>query len=485
MNIFLSCATFSPWADVIKELDYDLKYVICWRDEFNDFKQSFPHAFTHTVEDAWEKKGYLKNAIPKIRVDMEGFSEYFDIYYRMYERIDPFSVHNYDIRKSRFELEIFNWISILTQNEIDLVISPSIPHRLFDFTLYLVCNYLKVNFLTFQMTPFGSYVLPIETINQIDCAHINNDEFIFKVIENKLNKNLGLYNDAEPEYMKKHKQNRKLKSMAMTSFKKLTRNLNKENVYKFKRPNSYHVPLWGENRELSWIEFLIYNVSKFKKLNKLKAFYKSISVKAQDLKQNAYVLVALHYQPEETSCPSGFKYADQIRLIKKLRYLLGDDVYLYVKEHGAQFDLHQEGNISRSKTYYNDILALENTFLIDTEDDTFDLIDNSMFVVTLTGTIGWEAAIRKKPVMHLGRAWYEGMPYTYKPNNDGEMIDYITSHYQDKFTNEDVEQWHKNFSCKLLPAKHYKFTLNNTDLSSEKSVSNLTNFIKNKYEKLS
>jgi hypothetical protein len=403
----------------------------------------------------------------------------------MYERIDPFSLHNYDLRRSRFDFELSNWINILTQNKIELVISPSIPHRLFDFTLYLACKLLKVKFLTFQMTPFGSNIIPLELIERIECDNLNSESELFEIIQDKIASNKGHYKDAEPEYMKKHKENRKFNSILKSKVQKFTRNLSKENWYKFKKPNSYLVPIWSGDAGLSWTEHALYGIKKYLKLTKLKKYYDLVSCQSKDLKSNSYVLIALHYQPEETSCPSGFKYADQLRLIKKLRYLLDDNISLYVKEHGAQFDLHQEGNVARNKDYYNDILALKNTYLIDTKENIFDLIDKSLFVVTLTGTIGWEAALRIKPVLHLGRAWYEGAPYTFRANTDEDIIQFITNLDDISFSSKEIQEWHRTFANKLLTAKHYKFSLNNNDISIEKTAHNLSNFIKSKYEKVS
>ena len=39
--------------------------------------------------------------------------------------------------------------------------------------------------------------------------------------------------------------------------------------------------------------------------------------------------------------------------------------------------------------------------------DSFPLIANSKAVATVTGTVGWEAMVRRKPVLVFGLSWYE------------------------------------------------------------------------------
>jgi len=57
--------------------------------------------------------------------------------------------------------------------------------------------------------------------------------------------------------------------------------------------------------------------------------------------------------------------------------------------------------------FYNRIVSLPNVQLISITSSNFDLIDNSKTVVTITGTAGWEAVVRGKPVLIFGHAWYK------------------------------------------------------------------------------
>ena len=44
------------------------------------------------------------------------------------------------------------------------------------------------------------------------------------------------------------------------------------------------------------------------------------------------------------------------------------------------------------------------------EIDTYSLITDAIAVSTVTGTVGWEAIMHRKPVIIFGMIWYENMP---------------------------------------------------------------------------
>jgi capsule polysaccharide export protein KpsC/LpsZ len=45
---------------------------------------------------------------------------------------------------------------------------------------------------------------------------------------------------------------------------------------------------------------------------------------------------------------------------------------------------------------------------------SFDLIDHAQAVATVTGSVGWEALNRNKPVLLFGHPWYRGCDGTFQ-----------------------------------------------------------------------
>ena len=133
-------------------------------------------------------------------------------------------------------------------------------------------------------------------------------------------------------------------------------------------------------------------------------------VQTVDTHQAKYVYFPLHYQPERTTNPEGGAYYDQFQALAKLRSILDDDVAIYIKEHPAQFWPNRNGGCARNNDYYRNLRAIEGVCFVDTAHDAFDLIDNSLFVATITGTVGVESIARGKPALVFGDPWYRGMP---------------------------------------------------------------------------
>jgi len=126
----------------------------------------------------------------------------------------------------------------------------------------------------------------------------------------------------------------------------------------------------------------------------------------------------LHYQPECATAPLGTVFVDQILMIKILAAVIPDDWVVYVKEHPYQW-LMQGINYTNSRYpgYFEKIAKIKKVKLIPIEIETTELIKKSQVVATITGTVGWESVVRKKPVLMFGYPWYRDAPGIFKVNN--------------------------------------------------------------------
>jgi hypothetical protein len=123
-----------------------------------------------------------------------------------------------------------------------------------------------------------------------------------------------------------------------------------------------------------------------------------------------YIYHALHYQPEATTAPLAGPFVDQI-LITEILSKTGLPVY--VKEHP-----HLSKN--RSIAYYQRLLKLPNVRLIDRNEPSYKLIDNSLVIATATGTVGWEAIMRGKPALAFGDIFWQEAPGAFKVGSEQE-----------------------------------------------------------------
>lgn len=65
--------------------------------------------------------------------------------------------------------------------------------------------------------------------------------------------------------------------------------------------------------------------------------------------------------------------------------------------------------------------------------NSFELIDHSLAVATLTGMTGWEAVVRGKPVLCLGYSSYRICDGVYHINEEKDLIDAIKKIEQNQF----------------------------------------------------
>lgn len=117
-----------------------------------------------------------------------------------------------------------------------------------------------------------------------------------------------------------------------------------------------------------------------------------------------FVYCALHVQPELTTAPLAREFAEPLAMLRLLAASLPDGVELYVKEHPAQ------PAMARSAELYRQIAQLPRARLVPTDTSSFDLVSHCVAVATATGTVGWEALLRGKPVLAFGLASYLAAP---------------------------------------------------------------------------
>ena len=116
-----------------------------------------------------------------------------------------------------------------------------------------------------------------------------------------------------------------------------------------------------------------------------------------------YFYLPLHFAPENSDIYFGTSYDHHAGFVSQLAKHIPSDCQLYVKEHPSMAG-------RRPTTFYKELNELFNVRMIDPSVSTFDLIQKSRAVVTVTGTAGWEAYLLGKPVIVLGTIFYNFLP---------------------------------------------------------------------------
>jgi len=109
----------------------------------------------------------------------------------------------------------------------------------------------------------------------------------------------------------------------------------------------------------------------------------------------------LNYEPEVYIDVLGSVWTNQMQVIQLVSSMLPVGYKLYVKEHPNMF----AGK--RPLGFYRCLAKLGNTELLDSEANSFEIIERCHGVITIAGTSGFEALFFGKPVLIFGKAFYD------------------------------------------------------------------------------
>lgn len=121
----------------------------------------------------------------------------------------------------------------------------------------------------------------------------------------------------------------------------------------------------------------------------------------------SYAFFGLHVQPEASTDVMAPWFVDQIAVIRQVALGLPVDWTLVVKEHKPALG-------RRPLQFYRELLDIPNVCLLSPDYPTLRAIAASRCVVTLTGTMGWEAWCLGKPVAAFGESRYADLPSIYR-----------------------------------------------------------------------
>ena len=141
------------------------------------------------------------------------------------------------------------------------------------------------------------------------------------------------------------------------------------------------------------------------KIRSLKKYLSKKYLPTNILQNIDYAFYPLHIEPEVTLLVYSRFYLNQIEVIRNIAYNLPAGMKLLVKEHPAAVG-------KRPLSYYHKILEIPNVEMIDSQLKTSEIIDHASLVSTISGSVGFEAVLKGKPVIIFGTAPYQILPDT-------------------------------------------------------------------------
>ena len=336
-------------------------------NKFNFKHENFELININSIESTISKinlRHDLSSIIHKIIMDNNTFLMFDRVSYRKNYIL---GVKNYVDDISISVYQIYNF---LKNRKTDIIFFRTTPHSIFEWTFAHVAEYLKIQVLLCEPT-----ILP----------------WRFKLVSGFRNErriiNLKKVSSESNNLINEFLKNKSGKyELGIPGYEKIRLKKNKGKIY-----NAYiDFKKWYKNPV-----FLINKYKCYKRLEKLSISKEFINKK--------YAIFFLHYQPERTTLPEGYKYSSQLIAIQKLRSQLPEEITLVVKEHPSIFTNKCDPR-QRLPEFYNKILQIKNTVLININQNSYDLIDDACLTATITGTVGIESVIRGTPVLFFGKS---------------------------------------------------------------------------------
>jgi len=153
-----------------------------------------------------------------------------------------------------------------------------------------------------------------------------------------------------------------------------------------------------------------------------------------------YALFPLHLVPESSVSGQAMWCSEMVSTLRYIAFSLPISCMLYVREHPGAVG-------TRSSHFYRELAKIPNIRLVSHLENSRNLIDHSKCVITLTSTLGMEAALLGKRVYVLGDVFYDFHPRCTRIRN----YDELAAEFQERDAAPDgitLDGWNSDFWCR-------------------------------------
>ncbi|MDD5623946.1 MAG: hypothetical protein PHI23_04530 [Candidatus Peribacteraceae bacterium] len=303
----------------------------------------------------------------------------------------------YHQRKRQYLQHLRYWNHMLEGHHIDLLLLNHQPHQCYDYVLYNLCKLKGIKTLYLERATVIDAFFVLEDWEQSGGA-IRDRYLTLKQELSDPRREVPLSENYEAYFQSYTKETPEPWFMHSPRFEQHTRRRSFAAMWwrKALRELRLH-PL----RFLRSIVSIGFWANKLRQHGTIQTYFRN--VRTPDLTL-PYVYVALHMQPEMSTSPLAGAFVDQELIIQLLASCLPKGVRIYVKEHPMQTER------CRSAEFYESLLENPSVTFVPRDTDTFLLIEHAAAVATGTGTAGFQALFRGKPVFLFGHRFFQFAP---------------------------------------------------------------------------
>ena len=304
---------------------------------------------------------------------------------------------------------------IIVEKNIDFVLYENVSNS-FEYSAYRIANKYDRKYMGLSSSRIsGRYELhtsiidrEVELISNLRNTPIDSKELDWYELYQKNILNM------QPDYMVDNATSKtKYKDIFnLNNLKKFAKAINAHGSYNHQYDYMNSSPLF------SMLHGLQYSMKRNINVKALEQYYLTSEALKKAIEVDEFYIYPMHYHPESSTSVLAPSYTNEFNNILNISNNLPLGTYLYVKDHANAVGV-------QSTDFYKKIQLLPAVKLIHHKVNIKNLIIKSKGVITVNSTAGYEAQVLGKPVILLGRVFYESFKNVYKVNNFSEIYETI------------------------------------------------------------
>lgn len=361
---------------------------------------------------------------------LAGFTPYQSILYEMTSRFMLGKKNGSFAQRRQYIWQLYRiWEGLFDQYQPDMVIAGSMPHRVFDYVIYIICEKRGIPFIALEPTSLphlvyacnsvhdqsklfddinfsGKKLAPLSDQTKDYFAYVKDPPADYRPTFYSLS---GLFSEEQDKPL--HLKQRMLKNLPQTMrLSALMINLIIKGAWGRKIGTVFTLPAahvfsdppsmpatQGQNMVLNFKA--AYTVARSEKW-----YHNHLSDLDYD---KPFIYLPGNFQPERSTVPDAGYFYDYALIFDMLDRAVPDGWQIAYKEHPRSFMRPVALDNPRDIDFFLRLKrACPRLKFLDPKADSKRLVKHCEAVAIASGTTGWEALARGKPVLLFGEYWY-------------------------------------------------------------------------------
>ena len=349
---------------------------------------------------------------------------------------------------SILENSVSFFVDILETFKPKLVLMQQAGENISNLLLYRIARKMGITTLMPNILHMKNKILVSDNLLSSEIS----DEF--KKIISNFNNSTQIYNK---EFIQKYDHTESLKAILSYNYEIST--FSKKINHYIKKFSHTPEPIY-KNIGKTRLKMLKHRYESCFVIKKRKQFLDDNSIKS--IKDEKFLYFPLASEPEARILTTSPFYTNQITLAENIARSIPIDLVLYVKEHPVQ-----KIKLWRPVEDYKTIIDLPNVKLVHPSVNNQELISKSQGVISISGSVGFEALFHKKPVILFADEHYDVLSMVTKVKTLTSLPNDIKNALNNfNFSNKEINAFMEAFNKCSISVPYHSIMKDGNALSS-------------------